>query len=389
MGGGWTPGGPLLYLRQSSSSSSSSGAVPGMGLLNAREKMVLVVSDSTAFTASNALSRILAHYDGQIEVHENLCRDADLRHAEPGAVRAGDGLFPSLDSDDEEEEGEGAGFEPPEEARARARLPQVTVRTFTNIRDSRRLDCIAGLAAQKEALVVFTLVNPRLRSFFTLLLAQADVPCVDLIDPTIAALSTLYDAQPRRSPPGGAAERRREALGFALEQDDGLLVQNIHRADVILLGVSRVSKTPLSMYLGARYGYKVANVPLVLGMEPPPEILRVDPRRVFGLIIQPRKLHKIRAARAQEKSLESCECFGGYSSFEMARKEIAWCRRLYEEHPEWVVLDATYRGVEENAAIVSEVVCLRTTHAQECAYIVISAPHTLTLQPHTEKDGLG
>ncbi|KAJ1485790.1 bifunctional kinase-pyrophosphorylase, partial [Baffinella frigidus] len=146
--------------------------------------------------------------------------------------------------------------------------------------------------------------------------------------------------------------KRVEAVEFTIKQDDGALVKNLKRADVVLLGVSRSSKTPLSMYLAQQFGYKVANVPLVLGIPVPEEIFDVDPRRVFCLIIQPQTLKRIRTRRLAvfPPAIVPFNCLGCSAGTAIHRgedqyisDELRWARELYAKHPEWSVIDVTVR----------------------------------------------
>jgi regulator of PEP synthase PpsR (kinase-PPPase family) len=130
-----------------------------------------------------------------------------------------------------------------------------------------------------------------------------------------------------------------------VHHDDGQNVQTLHQSDIVLVGVSRTGKTPLSMYM-AQYGWKVANVPIVFGVPPPKELLAMDPARVVGLMISPDKLLGVRAARARK--------FGhldiAYATNEGVAQELEYCRSLFSANRAWRVLDVTTRAVEEIAA---------------------------------------
>jgi regulator of PEP synthase PpsR (kinase-PPPase family) len=112
----------------------------------------------------------------------------------------------------------------------------------------------------------------------------------------------------------------------------------------VLVGVSRTSKTPLSIYLSHR-GWKVANVPLVLGIEPPVELFSLDPKRVAGLVIDPQRLVEIRAARLRNLGQDPRIA---YADFDKVEEEIKFSRMLFRRNP-WVVIDVTGKAVEETA----------------------------------------
>jgi regulator of PEP synthase PpsR (kinase-PPPase family) len=136
-----------------------------------------------------------------------------------------------------------------------------------------------------DAFVMFTLVNPTLHQRLEQQCESLKIPHQDLLSPLVRRLSRFLESEPTGLPRGSAGTRRKplsdkyfkrvEAVEFTIKQDDGALVKNLKRADVVLLGVSRSSKTPLSMYLAQQFGYKVANVPLVLGIPVPEEIYEV------------------------------------------------------------------------------------------------------------------
>jgi regulator of PEP synthase PpsR (kinase-PPPase family) len=142
--------------------------------------------------------------------------------------------------------------------------------------------------------------------------------------------------------------RRIEALEFAVKNDDGQLPRNFKYADIIIVGVSRTSKTPVSATLAQR-GYKVANLPLILGVDPPEEIEAVDTQRVFALTIAPRALHDIRQARLEHLGMQGQ---GGYADLPKIRRELTWARDIVRAHPEWTVIDITNRAVEETASAI-------------------------------------
>jgi [pyruvate, water dikinase]-phosphate phosphotransferase / [pyruvate, water dikinase] kinase len=154
----------------------------------------------------------------------------------------------------------------------------------------------------RRAVVIFTVVEPTLREAMRTLCSEADLVYCDLLEQPLAAVAEV-SGRPATMKPGLTPPldeqyfQRIAAIEYAVKADDGL-GRVLPNADIVLVGVSRTSKTPLSMYLGY-LGWKVANVPIVKGIEPPPELFDVDPAKVVGLTIDAHRLAEIRAERIQ------------------------------------------------------------------------------------------
>ena len=163
------------------------------------------------------------------------------------------------------------------------------------------------LAAQRargrRAVVLFTLVEPEMREVMRMLCKRYRLHYCDLLGHPIEAVARVSGAPATRR--AGAPTvldssyfKRIAAIEFAVRYDDGAAARELPEADIVLVGVSRSSKTPLSMYL-AYLGYKTANVPIVKGIEPPPELWKIDPARVVGLTIDAERLAAIRGERVR------------------------------------------------------------------------------------------
>ncbi len=164
------------------------------------------------------------------------------------------------------------------------------------------LQLAVSRAKGRPAVVVYTLVKPELREPMRVLCRRAKLAYCDLLGHPIDAVARVSgkaaQMQPgARAPLDSAYFKRMAAIEFAVKFDDGL-GGGLADADIVLVGVSRTSKTPLSMYLGYM-GYKTANVPLVRVVEPPPELFRIDPMKIVGLKIDPQRLSEIREVRAR------------------------------------------------------------------------------------------
>ena len=158
-------------------------------------------------------------------------------------------------------------------------------------------------ARGRPAVIIYTLVEPAWRDAMRALCRKARVHYCDLLGHPIESVRRVSGAAASMTPGSRAALnetyfRRMEAIEFAVKYDDGVGARGLPEADVVLVGVSRTSKTPLSMYLGY-LGYKTANVPVVKGIQPPAELFQIDPLRIVGLTIDAKRLAEIRGARAR------------------------------------------------------------------------------------------
>jgi hypothetical protein len=170
--------------------------------------------------------------------------------------------------------------------------------------------------------------------------------------PLLARLSELLAAQPRSEPglfqPFDTAYLERiEAINFTVRHDDGRSVHDLDQAEIVLAGVSRTSKTPLSIYLAYR-GWKVANVPLVLGIEPPKELFDLPKRRVVGLVVKPERLAELRQTRVERMGTRAL----GYADMDYIRKELAFAYNIFERRRDWPLVDVSAKPIEEAATEV-------------------------------------
>ena len=231
----------------------------------------------------------------------------------------------------------------------------VRLRIKRRVRDRAGLTAILERASEQDALVVFTLVRPELREHFNDLASQLQVQQVDVIGTLLSQVGIYLEADPVNIP---SAEmplsqdyfRRVEAVEFAVKSDDGKEPRNLAKADLVLVGVSRTSKTPLSTYLAGR-GLKVANVPLVLGVEPPPELYQLPGYRVVGLTIGVDQLMDIRKQRLQQLGMPQD---ANYGLRDHVKAELEYAHSIFRDHPEWMVVDVTNCAIEETATIILE-----------------------------------
>jgi hypothetical protein len=243
---------------------------------------------------------------------------------------------------------------------ARAALAQFQVdcplRRFGGIRHEGLARRVAAEAEKVGALVVFTLVDRRVARALIEETNRRGVPTVDVLGGPISKVAEHLRAEPRALPGllHGFSDdyfRRVEAVEFAVQHDDGANLHTLFRADLVLTGISRTSKTPLSMYLAQR-GYKTGNVPIVPGIDPPKALLDLDPRKVFALSVDATHLLTVRQARVR---VLGAPPYATYADPEALLDEIRRARRLYRDQG-WRVIDISGRAVEENAARILRIV---------------------------------
>ncbi|MDQ0339651.1 regulator of PEP synthase PpsR (kinase-PPPase family) [Caldalkalibacillus uzonensis] len=233
-------------------------------------------------------------------------------------------------------------------------LSQIELRRIPYVEDVATINEVISMAKDSEAVIVFTLVVPELREYLLTEAKKAHVKAIDIMGPMIDGLQVLF-RDPPRFRPGMVHQldedyfRKVEAIEFAVKYDDGRDPRGLLRADVILIGVSRTSKTPLSMYL-AHKRVKAANVPLVPEVAPPEELFKVDPERCVGLTITPEKLIEIRSERLKSLGLE---VQANYAKLERIKAELAYAQQVMERIG-CQVIDVSNKAVEETANIILE-----------------------------------
>ncbi|WP_244527482.1 pyruvate, water dikinase regulatory protein [Lihuaxuella thermophila] len=207
-------------------------------------------------------------------------------------------------------------------------------------------------AKEENALIAFTLVVPELTQLLIEEAGRKQVPVVDIMGPMIDGLAKLFQRQPRREP--GLIHklddeyfRKVEAIEFAVKYDDGRDPRGLLSADVVLIGVSRTSKTPLSMYL-AHKRLKVANVPLVPEVEPPDELFLIPSNRCIGLTIDPHQLNNIRRERLKSLGLASG---ANYANMERILEELEYAEKVIRKVG-CPLIDVSNKAVEETANII-------------------------------------
>jgi hypothetical protein len=228
------------------------------------------------------------------------------------------------------------------------------LRTFTDTRTEAQARRIVARAADTGALLVFTLVNKTLAAVLREAAAEHGVAVVDVLGPLVASVGDHLRAEPLGEPGllhgfSDAYFQRIEAVEFAVRHDDGANIHTLFRADLVLTGVSRTSKTPLSMYLAQR-GLRTGNVPLLPGIEPPRELLDLDRSKVIALLVSSQTLVDVRRARIRAMGASP---YASYADPEVVVEELRHARRLIRDNG-WRSVEITGRAVEENAVRILE-----------------------------------
>jgi regulator of PEP synthase PpsR (kinase-PPPase family) len=221
---------------------------------------------------------------------------------------------------------------------------------YALVRSPRQLERALEEIGNAPGVVLHTIVDPALRGALESGCAQMDMPCLAALDPLVSALSRYLGAT--GSARAGARLDadyfdRIDALNYALAHDDGQGGQELQRADVVLVGVSRTSKTPTCIYLAHR-GVRAANVPLVRPGEAPPKLQALKGVLIVALTLAPDRLLEIRRNRLRTLN-ERRE--SDYVDADAVRQEVVLARRLFEREG-WPVIDVTRRSVEETAAAI-------------------------------------
>ncbi|MBO6717142.1 MAG: kinase/pyrophosphorylase [Rhizobiaceae bacterium] len=221
------------------------------------------------------------------------------------------------------------------------------------VRTEKQLERAFADIEAEPGIVLYTVVDPTLASKIDQHCAGLGLPCVSVLEPVLTVFqSYLGTPAGRRVGAQHALDaqyfRRIDALNFTLEHDDGQMLHDIGDADIILVGISRTSKTPTSIYLANR-GVKTANVPLVLGMPIPDEVTRVEGPLVVGLVASAERISHVR----QNRVLGTTGDYNSqdYTDRSMIAEELTYARQLCSRHG-WPLIDVTRRSIEETAAAI-------------------------------------
>jgi regulator of PEP synthase PpsR (kinase-PPPase family) len=228
------------------------------------------------------------------------------------------------------------------------KIPYVTEKSY--------IDSIIEEVIESHAIVVFTIILPDIREYLINKLKEKNISYVDIMGPIMAIMSEKTQKPPKLQP--GLVHKldqeyfnRIEAIEFAVKYDDGKDPRGLEKADVVLVGISRTSKTPLSMYL-AHKRFKVANVPIVPEVAPPEELFKIPGNKVVGLTINPSQLLEIRMERLKALGLTA---EANYASMERIYEELSYAEGIMKRIG-CKVINVSNRAVEETANKIIEII---------------------------------
>jgi regulator of PEP synthase PpsR (kinase-PPPase family) len=221
----------------------------------------------------------------------------------------------------------------------------VFITRHTNIREKKQIREIFKRTLSDQVLVVFTFVSKPLREYMQELAKKQEAQSIDVLGPTMDTLSSLFHKLPVARP--GLLHRvdaqyyaRVSAIEYAIRHDNNNSLEDLETADIVLIGVSRTSKTPLSIYL-AQDGWKVANLPVVEGNPLPKKLFKIDQSKIVALSMDPKRLAEMRRARLSLGVKDE-----SYADVNFIKKELEYAQSLYGETT-WPVIDVTGKSVEE------------------------------------------
>ncbi|MFN3453598.1 MAG: pyruvate, water dikinase regulatory protein [Pseudobdellovibrio sp.] len=213
---------------------------------------------------------------------------------------------------------------------------------------------------EKRGMVAHTFASPTLRNKIAEVCIEKSIPATDLLGPLIVTLDDFFGV-PSSSQTGLLRQtndhyyKRIEAIEYTVRNDDGKITNELDKADIVLVGISRTSKTPLSIFLSHK-GWKVANIPLVLNTPPPEQLFKIDQRKIVGLIIDIDSLQRIRKNRLEKFGQDPG---GDYASLNQIMKEIEYSENLFKQNKRWPVFNVTERALEETASEIVRLIAAR------------------------------
>lgn len=224
--------------------------------------------------------------------------------------------------------------------------------SYALVRTARHLDRVLRQIEDLPGIVIYTLVSDELRAMLERRCAELQTPCLSVLDPVIQLFGTYLGAEISHRPGSQHslnAEyfQRIEAMQYTISHDDGQSIHDLDQADIILLGVSRTSKTPTCIYLANR-GLKAANIPVIPNVQLPENLLQLHQPLIVGLTTSPNLLVQVRRNRLLSLNQDDRT---DYTDPETVEEEIRYARRLYTRY-NWPVIDVTRRSVEETAAAI-------------------------------------
>lgn len=232
---------------------------------------------------------------------------------------------------------------------------------YKNIRTLEQIDAIFQEVALHHDMIVYTIVSTELRRYVHDKSIKERIRSVDLLGPLLTSVSNIFETEPDYQP--GLLHAVNEkyfqkvaAVEFTLNHDDGRNLKSLDECDVVLVGISRTSKTPLSIFLSME-GLKVVNIPIINQMPLPENLFQIDQRKIFGLTIDPETLREIRQNRLSKLGTSTS---GDYANDKKVVEEIEWANTLFNENRRWPVFNVTNKALEETAAEIVKLLNMRS-----------------------------
>jgi regulator of PEP synthase PpsR (kinase-PPPase family) len=222
------------------------------------------------------------------------------------------------------------------------------LRVFSKADNINEIKKIIKLAREEQPFIAFTIVKKELREYIHKCCHNEGLLHHDILGPPIDKLSSYLGVAPKENPNllrkvDDRYFKRIDAIEFTINNDDGKNVKKIHEADVVILGLSRTSKTPTSYFL-AQQGYKVVNIPIVPEVPLPKEIFEIDQNKVVCLVMDPEVLQKIRSARLKHYKTSS-----NYTNLSKIFDEVEMVYDLIKKNRQWHIIDTTNKSIEETS----------------------------------------
>lgn len=232
---------------------------------------------------------------------------------------------------------------------------------YKNVRTLEQIDAIFQEVALHHDMIVYTIVSTELRHYVHEKSIKERIRSIDLLGPLLTSVSNIFETEPDYQP--GLLHAVNEkyfqkvaAVEFTLNHDDGRNLKSLEECDVVLVGISRTSKTPLSIFLSME-GLKVVNIPIINQMPLPDKLFEIDQRKIFGLTIDPETLREIRQNRLSKLGTKTT---GDYASDKKVIEEIEWANSLFNENKRWPVFNVTNKALEETAAEIIKLLTMRS-----------------------------
>ncbi len=231
------------------------------------------------------------------------------------------------------------------------KIDNVKIVRKAKVVDSNKIKQVVAEAKKNHGIVIHTFVSKELRSDFHHEAEKEGLVALDIMGPVLNVLTTYFHATPSDEP--GLKYRvtkdyykRQEAVDFTVKHDDAMGLDTLDQSDIVILGISRTSKTPLCIYMAYR-GYKVANVPIIKDVPVPKELKQVDKSKMVCLTISPQKLVQLRESRLMKLGRPLSE---EYANINRVNEELEYCRSYLDEIGDIPMIDVTDKAIEEIAS---------------------------------------